>query len=201
MRIALHAAAAALITGALAQPTRADMTVYYHVGSWDAFSGPAIDGRMVCGVGSTNPGDNRSFSLRFTIGGDTVLVQAKKPSWTIPAGTYLPVVVQVGLGTPWTFQGAGDGQVVAWSLDRQAIRTFDAQFRLANSMTVSFPSGSEPPWTIGLKGSTAISNAFGRCVTDLTERAQSQPSAGTAAPTQPYSPAAPQPTNPQPAQR
>ena len=51
-----------------------------------------------------------------------------------------------------------------------AMQTFDAQFRRAGSMTVSFPSGNEPPWTIGLNGSTAISNAFGRCVTDLTPR-------------------------------
>ena len=144
------------------------MSVYYHTGSWDAFSGPGADGKPVCGIGSTNPVDNRSFSLRFAIGGDSVTFQAKKPNWNIPAGTQLPVVVQIGLDTPWNLQGTGNGQVVEWSLDRTAMQTFDAQFRRAGSMTVSFPSGNEPPWTVGLNGSTAISNAFGRCVTDLT---------------------------------
>ena len=129
---------------------------------------PGTDGKPVCGIGSTNPVDNRSFSLRFAIGGDSVAFQAKKPNWSIPAGAQLPVVVQIGLDTPWNLQGMGNGQVVEWSLDRIAVQTFDAQFRRAGSMTVSFPSGNEPPWTVGLNGSTAISNAFGRCVTDMT---------------------------------
>ena len=73
--------------------------------------------------------------------------------------------MQIGLDAPWNMQGTGNGQVVEWSLDRAAMQTFDAQFRRAGSMTVSFPTGNEPPWTIGLNGSTAISNAFGRCVT------------------------------------
>ena len=50
---------------ALGAPAWADMSVYYHAGSWDAFSGPGADGKTVCGIGSTNPVDNRSFSLRF----------------------------------------------------------------------------------------------------------------------------------------
>ena len=115
------------------------MTVYYRAGGWDAFSGPGDNGKPVCGVGTTNPADNRSFSLRFQIGGDTVTFQAKKPTWNIPAGTQLPVVLQIGLDTPWNLQGVGNGQVVEWSLDRDAMQTFDAQFRRANSMTVTFP--------------------------------------------------------------
>ena len=87
------------------------MSVYYHVGSWDAFSGQGTDGKTVCGVGSTNPVDNRSFSLRFPIGGDTVMFQAKKPSWNIPADTQIPVVVQIGLDAPWNVQATGNGQV------------------------------------------------------------------------------------------
>ena len=142
---------------------------------------------MVCGIGSTNPVDNHSISLRFAIGGDSVLFQAKKPNWSIPAGTQLPVVVQIGLDTPWNLQGVGNGQMVEWSLDRTTMETFDAQFRRAGSMTVSFPTGNEPPWTIGLNGSTAISNAFGRCVTVLTQRTAAQPSApAPSGPTQPF---------------
>ncbi len=185
MRIAVRAALAALLLGVFARSVRADMTVYYHAGSWDAFSGPGSDGKLACGVGSTNPSDSRSFSMRYTIGGDSVLFQAKKPTWNIPSGTQLPVVVQIGLDTPWNFQGLGDGQVVEWSVDRTSMQSFDAQFRLASTMTVSFPSGSEPPWTVGLNGSTAISNAFGRCVTVLTQRTAAQQPA-SAAPTQPY---------------
>ena len=52
------------------------MSVYYHAGNWDAFSGPGADGKMVCGIGSTNPADSHSFSLRFTIGGDDTVMFA-----------------------------------------------------------------------------------------------------------------------------
>ena len=179
----------------------AELTVYYHAGSWDAFSGPGADGKPVCGIGSTNPVDNRSFSLRFAIGGDSVAFQAKKPNWSIPASTQLPVVVQIGLDTPWNLQGVGNGQVVEWSLDRIAVQTFDAQFRRAGSMTVSFPSGNEPPWTVGLNGSTAISNAFGRCVTDMSARASAQqPAPVPSGPTQPYGQAPTQPITQEPTQ-
>ncbi len=197
MRTAFCAGLAGLILGAMAAPAGADMTVYYHVGSWDAFSGPDSDGKLVCGVGSTNPGDNRSFSLRYTIGGDSVLFEAKKPTWSIPSGTELPVVVQIGLGAPWNFRGVGDGKLVEWSVDRASMQTFDAQFRLANSMTVSFPSGNEPPWVVGLSGSTAISNAFGRCVTVLTQRTAAQ-TGGTS--TQPYAQTPSQPATQEPTQ-
>ena len=116
------------------------------------------------------------------------------------------MVVQIGLDTPWNLQGAGNGQVVEWSLDRIAVQTFDAQFRRAGSMTVSFPSGNEPPWTVGLNGSTAISNAFGRCVTDMAaaglgtaarrrcRRARRSPIGQ--APTQPITQEPTQPTTP-----
>jgi hypothetical protein len=201
--------AAGLLSVLCAATASADMKVYHHVGSWDAFSGPGDGGKPVCGVGSTNPIDNRSFSLRFQIGGETVTMQAKKPTWNIPAGTQLSVVMQIGLETPWNLQGVGTGQVVEWALDRDTMLTFDAQFRRANSMSLSFPTGNEPPWTIGLNGSTAISNTFGRCVTDLTQRAGLQaPAAGTPTdlgPTQPFGlgagqPAPEPPTPQQPSQ-
>jgi hypothetical protein len=182
---------AGLLTVLCCGTASAQMHVYYHQGSWDAFSGPTADGRQVCGVGSTNPTDNRSFSLRFDIGGDTVSFQAKKPSWNIPANTQIPVVMQLGLDAPWNMQAAGNGKVVEWTMDRNTVQTFDEQFRRGTSMTLSFPTGNEAPWSIGLNGSTAISNAFGRCVTEMTARANPQPPTAQTAPvdqgpTQPF---------------
>jgi len=62
---------------------------------------------------------------------------------------------------------------------------FDRQFRAAQSMTVTFPDGNELPWTISLDGSTAISNAFGRCITDLTRQLQSGQPPPAVTPVQP----------------
>ena len=205
MRTRIRASlAAAAITILCGNAVFADeLRTYYHVGSWDAFTGPGTDGKPLCGVGSTNPADNRSFSLRFTIGGENVLFQVKKPTWNIPSGTQLPVVMQIGLNTPWNVQGGGDGQVVEWTMDRDSMQTFDNQFRGASSMTLTFPNGNEPPWTIGLNGSMAISNAFGRCVTDLARQQATQPSASAApapqGPTQPFGQAPTQPTPAAPA--
>jgi hypothetical protein len=216
MRAALRTGVAiVLILGVVTGPDSAAMPVYYHAGGWDAFSGLGEDGKPVCGIGTTNPADERSFSLRFEIGGEIVTFRARKPTWNIPAGTLLSIVMQIGLNTPWNMQGVGSGQTVEWSLDRSTIQAFDAQFRRAGSMSLTFPTGNEPPWTVTLRGSTAISNAFGRCVTDLTRRAPGavpEPAAPSgqaatqpfgeapapapppsASPSQPFAPAAPSP--------
>ena len=44
-----------LMLGATVGPARAEMSVYYHIGSWDAFSGPGTDGKMVCYVRGLSP--------------------------------------------------------------------------------------------------------------------------------------------------
>ena len=193
------------LAASLALPARAAVTVYYHVGAWDAFDGQGDGGQPVCGIGSLNPADGQAFSLRFQIGGDEVTFAAVKPGWNIPAGTRIPVVMQVGLEPPWSQQAVGSGNRVQWTVDRAGAATFDAQFRRATSMTVTFPSGTEQPWVISLSGSTAASNAMGRCVTDLTQRAAATPPA--AAPesaeqsaTQPFAAAPVAPGNPAPAQ-
>ena len=193
--------AVVLLTVPCAGTALADLPVYYHVGSWDAFSGTGDDGKQVCGIGTTNPADGRVFSIRFAIGGEDVSFQVKKPSWTIPDGSQLPMVLQIGLNAPWNLQGTGHGQIVEWTLDRTVIQTFDAQFRPADAMTLTFPSGNEPPWVLSLIGSTAASNAFGRCITDLTQRAGVQPApTAPAGATQPYNPPPTQPTTPAPTQ-
>jgi hypothetical protein len=196
MRTILRSGLVALtLATSLAPPAGAGMTVYYHVGSWDAFTGRGS--KTVCGIGSTFLGDNRSLSLRFSIGGDSVMFRAKKPNWNIPSDTQIPVVLQVELDSPWNFHSTGNGQVVEWSLDRSSMQIFDEQFRRAISMTLSFPSGNEPPWTLPLNGSTAISNAFRRCVTDLAQRTAAQQT--STSPTQPLGQAPTQPFTQEPA--
>lgn len=195
----------ALLTAMCATTASAQMRTYYHVGSWDAFSGTGTNNK-VCGVGSTNPVDNRSLSMRFEIGGDTVTFQVKKQSWTIPTNTPIALTMQIGGDAPWNLSAVGNGQTVEWTLDPNGMQAFDQQFRAGSTMTLTFPAGNERPWTIGLNGSTAISNAFGRCVTDLSRQAGIQnslappPPAATEpygqAPSQPFVPAQAAPTAP-----
>jgi hypothetical protein len=98
----------ALLAGVVL-PAQAAVTVYYHVGAWDAFDGQGDDGAPVCGIGSHNPADGRAFSLRFQIGGGDVTFAAVKPGWTIPDGTHIPVVGRSG----WNNRGPNRRSVAA----------------------------------------------------------------------------------------
>jgi hypothetical protein len=196
---------AVMLTACVTLPAKADVNVYYHVGAWDAFDGPGDNGQPVCGVGSRNSADGHTFSLRFQIGGDDLTFIAAKPGWSIPDGMQIPVVMQIGLDQPWSAQAVGKGDHVQWVLDREGAQFFDSQFRRAASMTVTFPSGNEPPWVISLAGSTAVSNAMGRCVGDLTQRAAAAQPAAQSPPTQqgatqPFGTAPTTEDNPPPAQ-
>jgi hypothetical protein len=198
-----HLAGLVVMAVALAPvAARAQLQTYYHAGSWDAFSGRGEAGGPVCGVGTTNTADSRRFSLRFDIGGSATTLTASKPDWTVPDDTHVTVVMQVGLNTPWTSQGVGHGHNIEWTLDPGAMQAFDRQFRGASSMTLTFPDGTEPPWSLSLAGSTAISDTFGRCIRDLTRQMQSAPPPVNGAPapqgpTQPFgTPAAPQQATP-----
>jgi hypothetical protein len=197
---ALMAVAATLAVSPVA---RADTTIYYHSGNRDAFESTSTGGQPVCGIGSHNLADGSSLALRFQLGGANVTFTASKPGWLIPDGTALPVVMQVGLAEPWKVQAIGNGDRVEWTLDTNTMQRFDTQFRDAASMTLTFPSGTEPPWVIGLHGSSAISNAMGRCIRDLRRRAntaatpQSTTQPFEAVPTAPGAPTTPAlPTNP-----
>jgi hypothetical protein len=172
----------------------AQIQTYYHAGVWDAFSGRNDKGGAVCGIGNTNPATNHRLSIRFDIGGTDTVFSVSKPDWTIPDNTHVAVVMQIGLNTPWTEPGAGHGHNIDWSMDRTAIQPFDQQFRGASSMTLTFPDGNEPPWTISLAGSSAISDAFGRCVSDLTHQVQAEQASRNGAP--PPQGVAPGPTQP-----
>jgi hypothetical protein len=192
--ITLAAAGAPVAVPVAAQ---AQIQTYYHAGAWDAFSGRNDKGGAVCGIGNTNPADNRRFSIRLDIGSSEPLFSASKPDWTIPDNTRVRVVMQVGLNTPWIEQATGHGHTIDWTGDRNAMASFDQQFRGAASMTLTFPDGNEPPWSISLAGSSAISDTFDRCVRDLTRQVQSEQQSGNGAPppqgtpgaaTQPFSP-------------
>jgi hypothetical protein len=160
----------------------AQIQTYYRSGTWEAFSGRNDKGGAVCGIDNTNPSDSRRVSIRFDIGGSDTVLSASKPDWAIPDGTRITVVMQVGLNSPWIRSATGNGHNIDWALDSAAMQTFDRQFRGASSMTLTFPDGNEPPWTVPLIGSSAISATFGRCITDLTRQVQA---AQTTAPAQP----------------
>jgi hypothetical protein len=187
----------ALAAITLTAPARADTTIYYHAGNWDAFEATAANGQPLCGIGSHNTANGATLSLRSQPGIGDVLFIASKTGWQIPAGTKLPVVMQIGLNQPWTEQATGNGDSVQWVVDGNAMQAFNAQFSGASSMTVTFPSGSEPPWVMGLAGSSAITTAMARCVADVQQRAAA-PAPAPQGTTQPFAATANPAPNPNP---
>jgi hypothetical protein len=180
MRAILGGVAATMLVAGTAGAATA---IYYHSGIWNAFSGTDAENQVVCGIGTENTADGRSLELSFVIGGNALDFQATKPSWSIPDGTQVPVVMQIDGSQSWNEQATGHGTSLLWSMPRSDTPAFRQQFRRASSMTLSFPSGNEPPWTISLVGSTGADNTFVVCIRDQTQRLQAQQ---PAAPTQPF---------------
>jgi len=163
-----------------AAPGRAAPNVYYRAGAWHAFTDKDAQGAAVCGIGTENPSDGRSLTLTYTVGGSDLTFTAVKSSWTIPEGTILEADMQIAPNEPWQAQGDGHGTSVSWVVSASEIRNFDTQFRNGTTLTLTFPSGNEPPWSLSLRGSTAASATLWRCVQDLTDRAKAAAPASNA---------------------
>jgi hypothetical protein len=160
-------AAVALLAASVSCAYATYTRIYYHVGNWDVFSGQTDNGRPFCGIGTTEPGDGRSLSIQFDIGEQVVDFRAARAGWSIPAGTKLSAVIRFSPKLHWTARAEGNANLVRWSLNRADTQAFDDRFRHTRSMTLVFPDGNEPPWTISLTGSRRADNAFGRCIADL----------------------------------
>ena len=174
--------------GALAADEAVNTVVYYRAGNWEAFSGRAVGAGTFCGYSTYFPRDGRGLQVRFRTGGDQMIFRARKPDWQVPEGTRVAVSMQIGPNDPFLTNATGKGEVLEWTLPRESMATFDAQFRRGAVLTLAFPSGNEPAWAIPLTGSNAIGATFARCMTEL---------AAAAASTQPFQAAAPQAAAPQ----
>jgi hypothetical protein len=180
-----------------ATPGRADPTVYFHVGSWHAFTDKDAQGAAVCGIGTENPTDGRKLSMTYTVGGTDLTLQATKPSWTIPDGTNVEADMQIDRDQPWQAQASGHGTDVEWVIGAANIREFDTQFRNGGTLVLTFPSGSEAPWTLVLNGSTMASATLWRCVQERSDQAHiTTPASNQPPPTQPVAQAPTQPYTP-----
>ncbi len=178
---------------AAATAARAGTTTYYRAGDWRAFSGTDEQNRLLCGMATGNPIDGRSLEIRAVIGDPRLGFIASKPTWDIPPETKIPVVMQVEGAVPWTQEAAGGTHAIFWTLSESESSSFEQAFRDSGEMTVSFPSGNEPPWRVLLAGSTAVDKTFRRCIRDYTARAVA---AAPQAPTQPFGQPATQPFAP-----
>ena len=193
--LALVAVLASVPCGAEA----ATVVSLYTAGSWQVFSGVGDDRRAFCEISSGGAGGRRVLVLQLA-GDPNLTLQLIKDGWTIPEQTPIDVVFDID-GTRWPFHTTGAGQLVGVEMPPDAAAGFAQRFRAGHMMTVSFPSGSEAPWSGSLSSSNAVFNAFERCRQTLigqTTQPFATPTPVAPATTQPFpTPAVPPaPTSP-----
>jgi hypothetical protein len=176
----------------------ADTEVTGNWGDWQSYSGSSYDGQPLCGTGITRAG--RGFQIKFQNG--IMFVQLFKDRWDIPNKTPIDVIFQVDRATPWRInamgyssnEGGTNHSFIEWRFSWSAVdphtgETWVIEFGnlIKNGLEVKFefPSGSEPPWTESLTGSTPAIASFADCVLKLNAESSSQPYSQRA--TQPYS--------------
>lgn len=179
-------ATATLISGAaLATPARAEIRTLFDSGLWSAYGGTDEGQRAVCGI-ATVGADGRRIAIQQLSGEADLELVLEKPSWAIPENTSIEVVVQVD-GQSWRpDRSVGSTNQVRARVSFGVSIGFMRAVRTGQVVRVFFPSGTEPPWTGGLRGSSAAMNALNDC------RAAFPP----AAPTQPFPQGQPQPNTP-----
>ena len=183
--------AATLIGGAsLAQ---AETRTLFESGLWSAFGGTDEGQRAVCGIATVGP-DGRRIAIQQSAGETDLDLVLEKASWAIPDNTPIEVVLQVD-GNSWRpDRSVGSGNQVRARISFGTSIGFMRAVRAGQVVRVYFPSGTEPAWTGGLRGTGAAMNVLNDCRAAFPPGAPTQPfppgatQPGGAPPTQPFSP-------------
>ncbi len=187
---------AAMLAGSLALPAlaRAEIRPLYTSGLWSAYGGSAENQRAVCGM-STAGAEGRRIAIQQFTGENDLDIVLEKTSWSIPDNTPVEVVVQVDGYSVRLERVVGTGTRVYARMPFDASMPFMRAVRIGQQIRVFFPNGTESVWTGGLRGSSAVINAFNECRAAFAPATPTQPYASDPArlPTAPTQPFAPQP--------
>jgi hypothetical protein len=187
-RIFLAAVSCGIWLGMFAGAAQAEIATLSQSGAWRAFGGMANDGVSVCGLISGGP--ERQFTVKWFLGRDDLIIQIFKGSWSIPAKMQIDVSIQFGQAVPWTGKGTGFGGTgIELRVPTAKLDMFLNEFRFSNTITVSFPTGTESQWNGSMAGSNTTAVAMLQCVSRTT-------AASASAPSQPYTQAPQRPSIP-----
>ncbi|MBB3896682.1 hypothetical protein [Roseococcus suduntuyensis] len=187
-RLLVLAGLASLCLGSAAQAQpRTQTTPLGRYGAWTVYAMVTPAGRDVCGMVASGA-EGRRLHIQHVRNTNFILFQAHKASWTIPQGTRMQINMRIDQGAGWTApQATGQGRSAHWTL-RSGLSRFEAEFRNGSRLTLTFPQGNEPEWSVSLNGS---SEAMARLVTCMRSHGNepTQPFGG--APTPPGQPSQP----------
>lgn len=94
----------------------------------------------------------KNIVVKQLAGHDSLNVTLYKDSWNIPQGKSIPVFIDFMDDQPLSIDAYGDGKVVDISLPSDATAIFLGLLADSKTFRIGFKSGSEQPWTAGLKG-------------------------------------------------
>ena len=166
-------------------------------GYWTTFYTKSYDGVPLCGLKSnysytSDSSYAGSLMIKFGKGDKNLLVQAFKNSWRIPHGVKIPVYMTFDNSQPFTATAAGIANnglnYVEFLVATEFSKRFFDLFAAANTMTLGFSEGNEPPWTANMTGSREAIMSFSSCIVAISEPgtppSTTQPSGGGT--TQPF---------------
>lgn len=172
---AILAAGIAASTPALAQEQTREIAA---AGLWASYSGTSEDSHALCSLATTGAEGRRITVLQYA-GQTGIDLRLEKDSWIIPGSTPIDLAVQFDSEPPIQARATGSGKTLSVRMDFPQSVPFMRALRRDTQIRITFPSGSELPWTGGLSGSSRAIDAFNQCRDHLGP-------AVPVAPTQPY---------------
>jgi len=64
--------------------------------------------------------------------------------------------MQIGPNPAWNIIAIGRHDAVEWTIPRESMAAFDAQFRSGAALELGFLCGNEAPWSLSLSGSSSL---------------------------------------------
>jgi hypothetical protein len=139
-------------------------------GTWEAFGGNTTKGGGICGM--SQDVNHKYFGLKLFAGDSTFTIQVGGKIWLAENGRKQNVVMVLDGNRPWRATATGmhfnDGDAgLEFTINRDELAEFNRQFRDAGQLRLQFPGTMAADWLVDLTGTTAVSDAFGRCTRGL----------------------------------
>jgi hypothetical protein len=188
IRVIAFSAAVLAAPAALADPGK----LLAAPGAWTVryYQNNVTNGQPMCMM-LAKPEPKISFMVKY-IRSTGAFVHISKTSWTLPKGGIAAVILTINT-TPWTAiakdigaKGALAGKALFWSLKPDEATEFIDALRTAGTMTVHFPQGSEPAWSLNTNGIGEATEAFSQCMARLGDREVKEAGKEVIKETQPY---------------
>ena len=140
---------------------------YGDFGVWSVGRTTSLDGIPSCFMQTTWT-DGRILTIHaFSSDLSYIQFDLFKPTWDIPVGTSVPVVMTLGSYPSSTMNGSGRDKTVSFGLGAKYIGQLRDEMIHTDAGSFSFPGGTEQSWLLQPDGAAQAMPAFGRCVSAM----------------------------------